>query len=302
MSTATPGLAPAAAQGVLGIALLSYALFSVADVSVKGVGTGLSPFEVSFLLTVFSIVVLPFARTRGEPWSELFRLRRPRLTLFRSVIGTFAGVFSVVALTNVPFAEAYAVVFLAPVLALVLSVLFLAESVGWRRWSSVAAGIAGVLIVTRPGFREISIGHFAALAASLGVAGSIVCLRVLGRDERPSSIFATLTLVALLVNLPLMLAAGPVWPDPQQWMLLVLSGLTAGVGQVLLMTATRRAPANQIAPVQYSQLAWAVLYGAVFFAELPDWATIAGLACIAGSGLFLIQRRPKDVVVVPGTH
>lgn len=294
-------LAPLA-QGGLGIAFLSYALFSVGDASVKAVGTRLSPYEVSLLVTLFAATMLPFARSRGEAVGDLFRMRRPALTLFRSLAGTFAGVFSVIALTNVPLAEAYAVIFLAPVLALVMSVLFLAEAVGWRRWSSVAAGIVGVLIVTRPGFRDVSVGHLAALAASLCVASSIVCLRVMGRSERPSTIFAVLTVVALAVNLPMTLVSGWVAPQPHEWGLLLLCGLTAGIGQLLLMTATRRAPANQIAPVQYSQLGWAILYGAAFFAELPDWATLAGLVAIAGSGLFLIQRRPRDAVVIPGSR
>jgi S-adenosylmethionine uptake transporter len=294
--------AHALAGGGLGVAFVSYALFSLADVCVKGIGTRLSAFETSFWLTLVSVAVVPLARGQGETWRGMFRLQRPSLTLFRSLASTFAGIFSVIALTNVPFAEAYAVIFLAPVLALILSVLFLSEHVGWRRWSSVAAGILGVLIVTRPGFREVGFGHLAALAASLCVASSIVCLRVLGKDERPGTIYAVLTVAALVINLPLMLLYSPVMPDLREWGLLALSGLAAGGGQVLLMAATRRAPANQVAPIQYSQLGWAILYGAVFFAELPDAVTIIGLVFVAASGLFLIQRRPRDVVVVPGTH
>lgn len=290
----------AASANGLAPAFLAYALFSVSDGSVKALGPRLSPFEVAFFIGVFSALVLPFTRTPGERWGELFAMRRPVLALFRSVVSTLAGIFSILAFTHIPFAEAYAVIFIAPIFALILSVLLLGEVVGWRRWSSVAAGIAGVLIVTRPGFRDLATGHLSAFIAAACVAASIVSLRVMGSSERPSTIYAVLTVVSLLIVAPLMMVQGFVFPSIGEWVLLVLSGLAAGGGQLMLMTATRRAPANQIAPVQYSQLGWAILYGVLFFAELPDAATFLGLAFIVGSGLFLIQRRPKQAV--PMSH
>jgi S-adenosylmethionine uptake transporter len=177
----------------------------------------------------------------------------------------------------------------------------LSELVGWRRWTSVLVGIAGVLIVMRPGFRQVEFGHLVALASALCIASSIVCLRVLGSSERPVVIFSVLTSVNLIAVIPMMALTGFALPDLREWALLLLSGLTAGAGQLLLMAATRRAPANQIAPLQYSQLGWAILYGALFFTELPDAATVVGLVFVVASGLFLIQRRPENVVVMPGS-
>ncbi|HVX82054.1 MAG TPA: DMT family transporter [Devosiaceae bacterium] len=292
---------PKASLGGIGYAFVAYALFAIADASVKGVGPGLSAFESSFILTVASIAVVPFLKARDESWTGMLHMRRPVLTLARATASTLAGIFSVVALTRIPIAEAYSLIFLAPVIALILSVLVLSEAVGWRRWSSVAAGIAGVLIVTRPGFHALNIGHLSALAASLCVAASVIALRQLGPDERPSTIYAWLTIVSLAVNLALMLAYGWVAPTPLQWGLLVLCGVAAGGGQIFLMAATRVAPANQVAPLQYNQLGWAIVYGAVFFLELPDLPTIIGLLFVASSGLFLIQRKPKDAVPMPGT-
>ena len=301
MSSLSSGSRPVAVfRGGLGFAFLSYALFSIADVSVKAIGTHLSVYEVSFFLAVFSLVALPFAKDRNDSWRGILVMRRPALVLFRSLSGTLAGVFSILALTHVPIAEAYAVVFIAPILALVLSVVFLSEVVGWRRWSSVVAGILGVLIVMRPGFREIEFGHLAALAAALFVATSIVCLRVLGPSERPVTIFAVLTLINFVAIVPPMLVTGVTAPTLLEWALLILAGVVAGAAQLLLQAATRRAPANQIAPLQYSQLGWAILYSALFFAELPDAWTIVGLVFVVASGLVLIQRRPENVVVMPG--
>jgi drug/metabolite transporter (DMT)-like permease len=152
----------------------------------------------------------------------------------------------------------------------------------------------------RPGFRGIEIGHIAAILSAFCIGTSIVCLRLLGNTERRVTIFAMLNLVNLVAVLPLMLWQGVQMPDLREWALLLLCGVTAGIGQLLLMAATRRAPANRIAPAQYSQLLWAVVFGALLFAEFPDGWTAGGMLLIAASGLFLIQRRPKQAVVVPG--
>jgi len=282
------------------LGFLSYALFSVADSSIKGVGSRLSVYEVSFIIAMIGCLLIPFVKEERDTWPGIFRMRRPGLVLFRSIAGTLAGIFAIIAFTSVPLAEAYALIFLAPMLALVLSIVFLREQVGWRRWSSVGVGLAGVLVVTRPGFRAIEIGHVAALLSALCIAISVVCLRLLGNTERRVAIFSVLNLVNLVAVLPLMLWQGVLLPDVGEWALLVLCGVTAGAGQLLIMAATRLAPANRIAPAQYSQLAWGLVFGAAFFAELPDLPSALGMLLIAASGLFLIQRRPREAVAIPG--
>ena len=293
--------AAAAAVGrALAFGFLAYALFSVADVSIKGIGSRLSVYEVSFLIALIGLLLIPFVKEEGDTWRGIVRMRRPALVLFRSLSGTLAGIFAIIAFTTVPLAEAYALIFLAPILALVLSIVFLREQVGWRRWSSVGVGLLGVLVVMRPGFRGIEVGHIAAFLSALCIGTSVVCLRLLGNTERRVTIFSVLNLVNLVAVLPLLLWHGVALPDLREWALLLLCGLTAGVGQLLLMAATRRAPANRIAPAQYSQLVWAIIFGAVLFAEFPDGWTAAGMVLIAASGLFLIQRRPRQAVAVPG--
>lgn len=292
---------PVAAVGrALLFGFFGYMLFSIADSSIKGVGSRLSIYEVSFLIALISMALLPFVKEPDDSWRGVFYMRRPVLVVFRSLVGTFAGLFAIVAFTTVPLAEAYALIFLAPMLALILSILFLGEQVGWRRWSSVGVGLIGVLVVMRPGFREVEIGHIAAFLSALCIGTSIVCLRVLGSSERPVAIYSMLNLVNLVAMLPFMLWNGVQLPDLRETALLLLCGITAGAGQLLLMAATRRLPANRIAPAQYSQLVWAVLFGGIFFAEYPDSLTVGGLLLIAASGLFLIQRRPKSVIAVAG--
>jgi drug/metabolite transporter (DMT)-like permease len=83
-------------------------------------------------------------------------------------------------------------------------------------------------------------------------------------------------------------------PSPEQLVILLGIGLLGGVGGLLLIQASKQTPANLIAPVQYSQLIWAILFGAMFFGEYPDWIAIVGMLIVVGAGLMnvLSEKRP----------
>ena len=278
-----------AVQGIL-LAFLAYGVFSVADAFIKAVGARLPPFQIVFVLGALSVMALPFLRGPDDPWSSMFRMARPRLVLLRGLAGALAGIFGVVAFIRLPMAEAYAIVFVAPVLSVVLSGLILKETIGWRRVVSVLLGILGVLVVLRPGLREVQFGHLMALCSAVCVSASVLTLRRLGGEERPFVIYAGLAAVTMAVSAPLMLWQGFVWPDPGEWLMLGIAGAAASFAHVALMAATRRAPASLVAPTLYSQMLWAVVYGSLFFGEFPDSMTFAGVALVVASGLVLIAR------------
>ncbi len=113
----------------------------------------------------------------------MFRTTNIRMWLLRTVTAAMGTIGSVTAFTHLSMAEAFALIFLLPAYVTILSVIFLKEQVGWRRWSAVLIGFIGVLIVLRPGFRELSIGHLGALAAGMGGAMSIIIFRIMGKHE-----------------------------------------------------------------------------------------------------------------------
>jgi drug/metabolite transporter (DMT)-like permease len=199
---------------------------------------------------------------------------------------------SVVAFTTIPLAEVYALVFLAPLFVTLLSLFVLKEHVGPWRWFAVVAGFAGVLLVVQPGFRELEFGHVAALFIALLAAISVILMRSLSAHETRTSMLGFLMLYAVVFNGIAMLFAGSLAvPTFGQAAVLVMAGVFAAAGNICLLTATRFAPANQLAPTHYSQILWAVIIGALVFDELPDAFTIIGLAIIAGSGLLTIARE-----------
>ncbi len=279
---------------IRGIALgfFTYAVFSSADALVKSLGGQLPVMEIVFFATLFSFVVILLLRPRGERWRDMFRMRHPKRVALRASCGIISGIGSTLAFTTIPLAQAYALIFLSPLLVTVMAIPVLGEKVGWRRLSAVGLGLVGVLLVVKPGFRELHIGHLAALTCALAGATSMIILRMIGPTERKVSLVGVVMVSAQVVSGGLMLPefVVPGWTDLLR---LGLVGVFGGVGQMTIIAAARAAPANRVAPAQYSQMVWAVLFGALFFAEFPDWLALAGIGLIAFSGLFTFLREDK---------
>lgn len=285
---------PAPATMLRGILLgfLAYALFSCGDAAIKALSGRLPVFEIGFFAAFFASFAVPFVRPAHERWRDIFRMNRPKLVLLRAASGTTAGILGVIAFTTLPLAEAYALIFLAPLFVTLLSVLFLGERIGWRRMLAVVVGFIGILLVVRPGFRELLPGHLAAAAIALCAATTTIVLRALGPTEKRITLMGTTMLTALAVNGALMLFQFRT-PTPGDIGWLAVAGLLAGVAHIIFMAATRAAPANRVAPTQYTQMIWAVVLGALFFGEFPDLLGLVGLALVGISGLFTFLREER---------
>lgn len=276
----------------IAVGFLAYGLFSSADACIKALGGRMSIFEILFLVTLATCATLGFAKSKDETWSTVFHMHRPVLILLRAIGGTVAGLLGVYAFTTLPFAEAYSLLFLMPAFATILSVPILGEEVGWRRWTAVGVGFLGVLLVVRPGFRELHLGHLAAAFAAVFAAMSMIVLRMIGQTEKRITVLTAVYLLALVVNAPFMIADFTV-PGWREVGLVLLAGAVGGFGQIAMMIATKLAPANRVVPAQYSQIIWAVVFGAAFFGELPDGIAFVGMVLVAGSGLFTFLREEQ---------
>jgi len=172
----------------------------------------------------------------------------------------------------------------------VLSAVVLKEDIGPWRWAAVLAGIVGVLLVVRPGFKALELGHVAAIGVAFLAAMTIVLLRSLAGKEKRTSIMGVLLVYGLTFN---GIASIPefVMPNLHQFAAFAFIGLCTATGQITLLVATRIAPASQIAPSHYSQILWAVAIGMTFFHEYPDAIAVLGLGVIAASGLLTMIRE-----------
>jgi drug/metabolite transporter (DMT)-like permease len=274
--------------GVL-LALVCYSIYAIGDAITKSFSGGTtSVFEIGFFVNLFALVAAPFARTPEDKWGDIFKLRHPLLMNARALLYTVATLCFVFAVTHVPFAETYSLAFLAPLFITFLSVIALKEKVAATRWIVVVLSFVGVLIVVRPGFRELGIGHLAAIACALLAASSNTILRVISNRERQISIIAVNGIYQLVINGSLVLISGFVVPDLYQLARLAIVGIASGFAQILLIRAMRRTPASHIGPTQYVQIVWAVALGAIFFHESQDVIGYAGLVLLVLAGIATI--------------
>ena len=278
-------------KGVL-LGFMAFAAYAISDAFVKSLRGSLPAYEAVFFGAALGLTALPFIRQPGDRWREVVLARRPGLWLVRAAASAVGSIAAVVAFTALPMAEAFALIFLLPIFVTILSVLVLKEAVGWRRWSAVVAGFVGVLVVLRPGFRVLGVGHLAAIVCGLSGAVSMIALRLSGAHEKRVTLYGAGVVGSMLFSGALMLADFR-WPDTGQWLLLLGYGLLAALASVLLMLATQKAPANHVAPTQYSQMLWAVLLGYVLFHDRLDWPMAIGIAIILGAGLFTFVREEQ---------
>ncbi|UJW86598.1 DMT family transporter [Devosia sp. SL43] len=265
-------------------AIAAYSIYSGGDAIIKGFGQNLSVFEIGFFVALFGLIPALFAKPKDERWRDSFKLRHALLVHLRSFTGVTSAMLVTVSFTTIPFAETYSLVFMMPLFITVMSVFILRERVDMVRWAMLALGFAGVMLVVRPGFRELEFGHLTALLCAVFGASTTTILRVIAPTEKRVSLIALPAIYILVINAVLMIP-GFVMPTPQQFGLLAASGAMVGMGHILLIAATRNAPASQVAPIQYVQIVWAISLGAFFYAEYPDLLAYIGLAVVVLSGL-----------------
>lgn len=279
------------------LAFLAYASFSMADALIKVIGPTMSVFEIAFFTTTFSII--PAMVTKGnERWRDLYKLEHPVLVHVRcaSAIGGTACVMY--AFTHIPFADVYAIGFLTPIMVTLLGVILLKEHVAPHRWLLLLISFLGVILVIRPGVRDVQLGHLAILLAVVLGAITTIILRHVAPKERRVSLVGLQVLYSGLFNGLLML---PVFVVPSLAQLAVFLGigLLGGTGGLLIIKAAKITPANVIAPVQYSQLIWAIVFGAAFFGEYPDYVALIGMVIVLTAGLANVMTEQLKIVWKP---
>jgi drug/metabolite transporter (DMT)-like permease len=283
----------------IGLGLLAYGAYSSSDAAIKAIGHSLSIYEIAFASGFLSLPLIFLIRPRGMPVVDMLRANRLWLIVLRGLTGMTAGLLGTIAFQNLPFAEAYCILFLAPSFSTVWSILFLKEKVDAWRWLSIGIGLAGVILVVRPTFDTLQWAHLAAVASAFASSWTIVLLRSLNRTEHPTAIMTYSILVGVCINGLLTLPTAQV-PTLEQFGLLLLVALGSGVGQILLIGATRIVQASRIVPTQYSQIGWALVIGGVFFAEFPDEIALVGIGLVVASGLInLVTSGPKSSRVRP---
>jgi len=274
--------------------LTAMAILPFIDVLAKVLGQqGMPILIVVWARAVFgALMTLPFA-IRAEGLAA-FRPRRPLHHLSRAVLLFSATFLFFQALNHLPIADALAIFFVNPLVIVILSALVLRERVGPRRWAAVAVGFVGTLIIIRPGLVEVNSGTFYALGSGVALGSYLVMTRhIAGAANAMVLTFQTSTIGAALMTLALPL----LWqmPDPAQWLMLVGLGVVATLGHVLITMAYEHGEASLLAPLAFTEIIMATVFGWWFFNDLPDRWNVLGVAILIGSAIYISirERRAK---------
>lgn len=275
-------------------ALMSFAIFSTHDVIIKKLGASYSPFQVVFITALLSFPILTLVMMRDHK-PDTLRPKHPYWIAIRSVVGVGSALCAFYALSSLPLSQFYAFLFAAPLIITVLAIPMLGETVRLRRGLAVLVGLGGVLIVLRPGSSEFTTGHIAAIATACAGAFVSIITRKIGVEER-SVVMIIYPMMANLIISAMILPFVYVQIPLADLGLFAIDTVLVLVAMWLLVTAYTRADAIIVAPMQYSQIIWATLFGIFIFSEYPEWQTYLGTAVIALSGAYILRREASGDV------
>lgn len=273
------------------MALLAFGIFAFHDSLIKILGQSYSVFQIMLFTNLFAFIpttVIMMADNKEEN----FHPRRPWMIVLRTVLGLTGAAGAFTAFKLLPLAEAYALIFASPLIITLMAVPVLGEKIGPSRLIAVIVGLIGVLIVLRPGYSALGLGHFGALLGAVCGSATTIIVRLIGREERS----AVLILFPMIGGILTMSVLMPFVYRPVELpdlAILATAGILVVFGQLCIIAAYRAAPAGHVAPIQYSQILWVVLLGYLFFGEVPDKWVALGASIIIASGLFIVFRENR---------
>jgi S-adenosylmethionine uptake transporter len=296
-----------------GILLLVFALFlfSLQDIIIKYFSDQYSVLQIVFIRGAVAVCLMWLLARLGSGLKQL-RSQRPLLALTRGFLGFCSYTTYYLAVASLPLAEVVAIVFTAPLFVTAMSALLLREKVGLRRWSAVLAGFVGVLIIVGPAGEFANLAVILAFIASITYASHTIITRFLGSHDTPLSIafnaLMVFTVASALLSLTMMggfisitsthpslvfFARDWVVPETVDLCLMIFLGLNGAVAFYCMSKAYCVAPASTIAPFEFTYVVWAVVFGYLFWSEIPRATTLVGLLILIGSSIYIWDRERK---------
>ena len=272
-------------------------MFVVMASLVKYLSDDIPPGQIVFFRSVFALPVILVWLAQRHELRTGFRTQKPLGHLWRGVLGTSAMGMGFASLGYLPLPEVTAIGYAAPLLVVVFASMFLGEQVRLFRLTAVGIGMIGVLIVLAP---NLSVGqqlsHAQALGAMLALLGAVmaalaqVTVRKLVASETTSAIVFWFSITAAGLSL-ITVPWGWALPTGWQAVVLILTGLLGGVGQILLTSSYREADASLIAPFDYASILLAMAIGYWGFGDAPSQTMLLGALIVVAAGILIIWRE-----------
>lgn len=280
------------ADNLRGIGLMtgSMAAFAIEDMFLKFAAVSLPTGEVLALTACFGFLFFAVLAQRDGRSVISARALHPWILArnFGEMVGTYAFI---TALAAVPLPLVAAVLQAMPLAVTLAAALFLGEAVGWRRWSAIIAGFAGVLLVIQPGFDGFNAASLWVLVTVAGLALRDIASRMVPPDYSTTQVSAWGVASVLLLGLGMMAWQGAVVPDAWQSAMLAGATLVGTLGYWLITAAARTGEVAVVSPFRYTRLIFAIAIGGLVFHEYPDRWMLIGASVIIASGLYALARE-----------
>jgi len=294
--------------GILSV-LAAWLTFSLNDVGIKFLSGDYALHQITLVRTVVGIfITLIIIMPLDGGWSNI-RTKHPYLNLARGLCVVMSNMTFYLGLATLGLSESMAIFFVAPLFITVMSVVFLGEYVGPRRWFAVIVGLIGVLIMMRLGtdaFRAVTV---LPLLSGFFYASLQILTRKTGANDKAStmSFYIQITFICISLVLGLTISDGSLlqpdypsldfllrawaWPDRGDFLIMVLLGVLTSIGGFLITHAYRVAEATVLAPFEYMALVYSLIWSALIWQIFPNSTDWIGIALIVGSGLYIWWRE-----------
>lgn len=272
--------------------VLAVFCFSVLDAVTKKLTEDYGTWQIIMLSRVVTISAMLASIFYHHRSPLALRTRFVRTHLMRSVLVIITTWTFFECLRYIELADAIAIAFAAPLFMTAMSGPILGEKVGWRRWTAVLIGFVGVMVALQPGRHGIGWGAILVLCSALTYAMGQIWLRPLSGREQGHNIIFYATLFSGIASLwPALLEWQ--WPTPMAWLLFLIQGSCSTVAQIFMIRAFRVGEASLLAPLEFTALVWAGLFGYLFWDEVPTVQVIAGATIIIAASIYIAHREAK---------
>ena len=273
-------------------AILAYFSFSILDATQKTLILYHSVFQL-LLVKYFFVLFLSLVESKRKNNIYFYKSKKIKLQIFRSLLSVIESGCFVLSFKYLSLADAHSVGSLAPVVIVALSAIFLKEKVSTKTWIAIFVGFIGVLIILRPTSSIFDPKALLPLLAAfvLGLY-QVVTKKVSEHDTTETSLFYTSIIGIFIMSL----LASNFWTpvSSSSYILFLIVGIFFSLGIYLQIIALSMASASIIQPFHYTLIFWAIIFGYIFYNDIPDLFTIVGAVIITLSGIFVLTQSTKD--------
>lgn len=270
--------------------LLAVFCVTIMSVQAKLIGIEYNAVQITFARAIVVLILLmPFIYKLGG--LNFLKTKKPFLHFFRGLAGLIGNVMFFLAFQRLPVADVTVISQAVPIFSCILAIIFLGETIGWRRWTAITIGFLGVIIAINPSV-NIAVASLYALGGTLMWSTTIIFLRLLGSTEHPVKTVFYFMLVSVLIT---SIFQPFLWKEPsfQVILLFIGIGIAALLTQLLMTYALQKAPASIVSPFNYTGIVWAIIFDYIIWNAHPMFATIFGGIIITISGIYIFKREAK---------